>query len=116
MSYSTGPGGYGEQPQGQGPSGQGYSQQSGYGSSPAPSQGQSRPLSFFLNLGVIALGIISFFLGFAPFAKAKSEYSVGNSSDSVNFFQHGAGGVGVGVLLAAALVAAFAMLPKQEPH
>lgn len=121
MSYSTGPGGYGDQPQGQGPSSQGYGQQ-GYGASPGQGTGQSRPLSFFLNLGVVALGIISFFLGFAAFASQSDESSNDSGvfgKKSVDFFDNVSLGVGVislTVLIAAALIAAFAMLPKQESH
>lgn len=117
MTYSTGPGGFAETPQGAG--GQGYGQPApGYGA--APTQGRGKGLPFFLNLGVIALGVISFFLGFAPYVTEDKDYSGHDSRDSANFFLNVAGsGVGIvalTVLLAAALVAAFALLPKQEQH
>jgi hypothetical protein len=112
MTYSTGPGGYPESPQGA--TGQGYGQPApGYGAASSPGKG----LPFFLNIGVIALGVISFFLGFAPYVSQNKDYSGRESRDSVSFFFNGAGsGVGIvslSLLLAAALVAAFALFPKQ---
>ena len=60
MTYSTGPGGYGGPPQG--PSTPGYGPPApGYGAAPAPGEGKGLP--FFLHIGVIALGVISFFRG-----------------------------------------------------
>jgi hypothetical protein len=117
MTYS---GGYGGQPQGQPPQGYG-AQTPGYGqqqpaSAPAPGKG----LPFYLNMGVIALGVISFFLGFAPYLsidKSGSSSGKGDSSDSINFFQNmglGVGVIGLALLLAAALIAGFSMLPKQQ--
>ena len=65
MSYSNGPGGYGGPPP---PSNPGYGPQPpGYGAAPVSGQGKSLP--FYLNVGVAALGVISFFLGFATLAK-----------------------------------------------
>jgi Family of unknown function (DUF5336) len=132
MTYST-PGGYGGPPQGPstpgyGPQtpGSGYSPQapgSGYGpqapgqgAAPGPSQGKSLP--FYLNIGVVALGVISFFLGFAPYISGATA-SFGGESISVNtatnFFMTN-GLVSTCLLLVAALVAALGMLPKQEIH
>src|SRR5690348_15112444 len=124
MTYSTGPGGgYGDPSQGS--TGQGYGQQSqGFPASQGSGQGpgQSKGLPFYLNLGVIALGIISFFLGFAAFAKESEDYSGGEgvfSKKSMDFFDNvslGVGAISLTVLLAAALIAAFTLLPKQESH
>ncbi len=114
MSYSTGPGGYGGPPQ---PSNPGYSPQSpSYGAAPAPGPGKSLP--FYLNIGVVALGVISFFLGFAPYIGGTSAEFGGESisvSSSTNFFMTN-GLLSIALLLAAALVAALGMLPKQEIH
>src|SRR6202022_854652 len=86
MTYSTGPGGYGGPPQG--PSTPGYGPQSpGYGPAPAPGEGKGLP--FFLHIGVIALGVISFFAGFAPYISGSSAQFGGESisiSASYNFF------------------------------
>src|SRR4051812_3804031 len=116
MTYSTGPGGYGDPSQGGG--GQGYGQpagQSAAGYAPAP--GQRKGLGLYLNIGVIVLGLLSFFLGFAPYAKQDKDYKGRDKSDSINFFQNtglGVGTVSLIALLTAALVAAFALLPKQQ--
>jgi Family of unknown function (DUF5336) len=114
MSYST-PGGYGGPPQG--PSTAGYGPQTpGYGAAPEPSQGKGLP--FYLNVGVVALGVLSFFLGFTPYISGATA-SFGGQSFSVNtatnFFMTN-GLVSTSLLLVAALVAALGMLPKQDIH
>ncbi len=115
MTYSTGPGGYGGPPQG--PSTPGYGPPApGYGAAPAPAPGEGKGLPFFLHIGVIALGVISFFAGFAPYISGSSAQFGGESisiSASYNFFATN-GVVSISLLLAAALVAALGMLPKQE--
>ena len=112
MTYSTGPGGYGPP---QGPSTPGYGLQSpGYGAAPAPGEGKGLP--FFLHIGVVALGVLSFFAGFAPYISGSSAQFGGESisiSASFNFFETN-GVLSISLLLAAALVAALGMLPKQE--
>jgi hypothetical protein len=119
MTYSTGPGNYGGPPQG--PSTPGYGPPSpGYGAAPAPAPAPRDPkgLPFFLNIGVVALGVISFLLGFAPYVSGSSAQFGGESisiSASFNFFETN-GVVSISLLLAAALVAALGMLPKQEIH
>jgi Family of unknown function (DUF5336) len=114
MSYST-PGGYGGPPQG--PSTPGYGPQTpDYGAAPEPSQGKGLP--FYLNVGVVALGVLSFFLGFTPYISGATA-SFGGQSFSVNtatnFFMTN-GLVSTSLLLVAALVAALGMLPKQDIH
>lgn len=116
MTYSTGPGNYGGPPQG--PSTPSYGQQppAGYGAAPAPREGKGLP--FFLHVGVIALGIISFLLGFMPYISGSSAQFGGESisiSASFDFFETN-GVLSISLLLAAALVAALGMLPKQEIH
>ncbi|MBV9514530.1 MAG: DUF5336 domain-containing protein [Mycobacteriaceae bacterium] len=114
MSYSN-PGGYGGPPQG--PSTAGYGPQSaGYGA--PPEQGQGRGLPFYLNIGVVVLGVLSFFLGFTPYISGASAEFGGESvsvSSSTNFFMTN-GLISTSLLLAAALVAALGMLPKHEIH
>lgn len=121
MSYSSGQGGYGGPPQGPNPPGYGPPSQP-YGATPGPSQGagqgtdQSKGLPFYFNVGVIALGVLSFFLGFAPYSKLDtSDIGMDVTGTSYNFFQS-IGVVSTSLLLAAALVAAFGLLPKQEIH
>jgi hypothetical protein len=119
MTYSTGPANYGGPPQGPGTSA--YGQQSpGYGAAPAPREGprQGKGLPFFLHIGVIALGVISFLLGFMPYISGSSAQLGGESisiSASFDFFETN-GVLSISLLLAAALVAALGMLPKQEIH
>jgi Family of unknown function (DUF5336) len=114
MSYST-PGGYGGPPQG--PSTPGYGMQApAYAAAPGPSQGKGLP--FYLNVGVVALGVLSFLLGFTPYISGATA-SFGGESISVNtatnFFMTN-GLVSTSLLLVAALVAALGMLPKQDIH
>ena len=108
MTYSTGPGGFPATPQGAGS--QGYGQPApGNPAAPGPGKG----LPFFLNIGVVALGVISFFLGFAPYVSKDKGFK---DEDTYSFFFNVGGGVGLislSALLAAALVAGFALLPKQ---
>jgi hypothetical protein len=114
MTYST-PGGYGGPPQG--PSTPGYGLQApGYGAAPEPSQGKGLP--FYLNVGVVALGVVSFFLGFAPYISGATASFGGESisvNTSTNFFMTN-GLVSTSLLLVAALVAALGLLPKQDIH
>ena len=114
MSYSSGPGGYGGPPQGpQGPSTPGYGPQSqAYGAAPGPSEAKGLP--FYFNIGVIALGVLNFFVGFAPYAKINtSGIDVEIPGASSNFFQN-IGIVSISLLLAAAVIAGLGMLPKQS--
>lgn len=116
MTYSSGPGGYGGPPQGQPSPGYGPPSQ---GFSAAPGQGKGLP--FYLDIGVAALGILSFFLGFAAFANEDKGYTGDGvfASSSMSFFDNiglGVGVIGLAVLLAAALVAAFSLLPAQREN
>lgn len=116
MTYSSGPGGYGGPPQG--PASQGYGPQSqGLGAGP----GQSKGLPFYLDLGVVVLGILSFFLGFAAFANEDKGYTGDGvfGKQSMSFFDNiglGVGVIGLAMLLAAALIAAFSLLPTQREN
>ncbi len=66
-------------------------------------------------MGVTLLGVLSFFLGFAPYAKF-SNNSDTDLPSSIDFFNNGSGGAGVaglGLLFAAA---AFGLLPGQRTN
>ena len=121
MTYSSGPGGPGgyggpPQPPSSYPGGFGPQPQ-GYGAAPA----QGKGLPFYLSLGVVVLGILSFFLGFASFAKEDEGYSGDGvfGSSSMSFFDNiglGVGVIGLAALLAAALIAGFSLLPEQREN
>src|SRR5271166_2676448 len=114
MTYSTDSGGYGVPPQ--------NPNLGGYGA-PVPSYpnassgtGAGRGLSFLFALGVVILGVLSFCLGFMPYEK-QSATGQPPTKSSVNFFDNvglGVGVAGLALLLAAAVVAVFGMLPKQS--
>ncbi|MCG5431115.1 DUF5336 domain-containing protein [Mycobacterium sp. MYCO198283] len=87
-------GGFGAQP------GYGSGYGSGYGAPAAPGKG----LPFYLRIGIAALGVVGFFLGFAPFVEGSME---------ANFFEAGSGLPGLTLVLVTGLIAAFALLPKQ---
>jgi hypothetical protein len=68
-----------------------------------------------LTVGVIILGVLSFGLGVMPYAQASVTGQL-PATNSENFFANtglGVGLIGLALLLAAALVAAFGMLPRQ---
>jgi hypothetical protein len=68
-----------------------------------------------LTVGVIILGVLSFGLGVLPYAQASVTGQL-PATNSENFFDNiglGVGLIGLALLLAAALVAAFGMLPQQ---
>lgn len=123
MTYSTGSGGYDVPPQ-SGPLPTYGQQTPGYGTpapaaTPAPASASGAPakgLPHFLNLGVIAIGVLSFFLGFAPYA-TPSDDPLGFDVDSFNFFtNNGPGVLGLSLLLTAALIAGLGLLPKQTAN
>jgi hypothetical protein len=72
-------------------------------------------------MGVAALGVVCFFLGFAPYLTVGVDSTgiegVRNSGprDSIDFFTNlgfGAGVIGLGLLVAASLMASFGLIPK----
>ncbi|MFF2555684.1 DUF5336 domain-containing protein [Nocardia sp. NPDC058058] len=107
MSYPTGGSGY----NGPAPT---PSNAPGYGSQPAggPAAGSSttgvagKGLPFLLTVGVAALGVINFLLGFAPYKGAK-ELSL-----TYNLFESNP--LLVGILLFSGLLAGLSLLPKQD--
>jgi hypothetical protein len=117
MTYSN-PGGYGGPPQG--PSTPGYGPQPAPGpGGPAGAAGPPGPgkgMPFYFNVGVVVLGVLSFFLGFLPYISGAAAQVAGESitvSSSANFFNTN-GLVSTTLLLVAALVAGLGMLPKQD--
>ncbi|MCV7229076.1 DUF5336 domain-containing protein [Mycolicibacterium komossense] len=104
MSYPPSPDQYGGQP--------GAHWQ---GTPPGVRAPAGRGLPFYAHVGVVVLGVVSFFLGFAPYAKVNPEGQPSGGT-SVTFFDNAAGGVGVAglaLLLASAAIAAFGLLPGQ---
>lgn len=65
---------------------------------------------------VILLGVVAFFLGFAPYISFDNGPEITLDKSSWNFFNMGSGVVGLAALLAAALIAAFSLLPRQSPQ
>lgn len=112
MTYSTGSGGYAASPPNPDPPAYGP-QLPTYNNPPSGSSGTR--LSSLLTIGVIILGMLSFGLGVMPYAQASVTGQV-PATNSENFFDNiglGVGLIGLALLLAAALVAAFGMLPNQ---
>jgi hypothetical protein len=70
--------------------------------------------AFALNVVVGVLGVLAFCLGFAPYAKSSSTGSP-SLDNSESFFDNagGAGVTGLTLVLAAALIALFGLLPRQ---
>jgi hypothetical protein len=112
MTYSTGSGRYEAPPPNPDP--QVYGPQfPTYNNPPSPSGGTR--LSSLLTVGVIILGVLSFGLGVTPYAQESVTGQL-PATNSENFFDNiglGVGLIGLALLLAAALVAAFGMLPRQ---
>ncbi|MCU1641878.1 MAG: hypothetical protein JWN03_2153 [Nocardia sp.] len=117
MSYPTGGSGY------NGPA-QTPSNTPGYGSQPTggPAAGSSttaatgKGLPFFLTVGIAALGVINFLLGFAPYVGSKP-IDVGgqtiSSSETFSLFANG-GAALLGLTLFAGVLAGLSLLPKQD--
>lgn len=116
MTYSNGPGGYGAPQQ--------QPNQQSYGPQPYGQAGPGAPtgpsMAAIANIVVIAFGVLSFLLGFAPYAAIDIDSASDFGSDeSFSFFNNGASGagtIGLALLLLAALVAAVGLLPKQTKN
>jgi len=112
MTYWTGSGRYQAPPPNPDP--QAYGPQPPTYNNPPSLSGDTR-LSSLLTVGVIILGVLSFGLGAMPYAQASVTGQL-PATNSENFFDNtglGVGLIGLALLLAAALVAAFGMLPRQ---
>ncbi|MET8425316.1 DUF5336 domain-containing protein [Nocardia sp. NPDC004860] len=118
MSYPTGGSGY-NAPQPTPSSAFGYGSQpagapaAGSGTSPVAGKG----LPFFLAVGVAALGVINFLLGFAPYIGTKA-VDIGNTrvggDTSFSLFESTGSAALVTILLIAGLLAGLSLLPKQS--
>lgn len=112
MTYSTGSGRYEAPPPNADP--QLYGPLPTYNNPSSPS-GVTR-LSSLLSVGVTILGVMSFGMGVMPYAQASVAGQL-PATNSENFFDNtglGVGLIGLALLLAAALTAAFGMLPGQR--
>ncbi|GAB0101485.1 hypothetical protein JMUB6875_04490 [Nocardia sp. JMUB6875] len=117
MSYPTGGSGF-NAPQPTPSSASGYGSQpagapaAGSGTSPVAGKG----LPFFLTVGIAALGVINFLLGFAPYIGTKSVEIGGTrvgGDTSFSLFENAGSAALVTILLVAGLVAGLSLLPKQ---
>jgi hypothetical protein len=112
MTYLSGSGRYEARPPNPDP--QMYGPQPPTYNNPPSISGDTR-LSSLLTVGVIILGVLSFGLGVMPYAQASVTGQL-PATNSENFFDNtglGVGLIGLALLLAAALVAAFGLLPRQ---
>lgn len=115
MAYPTGGSGY-NAPQPTPSSGSGFgagAPAAGSGTSPVAGKG----LPFFLTVGVAALGVINFLLGFAPYVGTKA-VEIGNTrvggDTTFSLFESAGSAALVTILLIAGLVAGLSLLPKQS--
>ncbi|MBF6330563.1 DUF5336 domain-containing protein [Nocardia transvalensis] len=118
MSYPTGGSGY-NAPAPTPSSAPSFGQQpaSGAGAGTSAPEASGKGLPFFLAVGVAALGVINFLLGFTTYAKTESrDVGMGISvpEETTNFFK--AGGVAplLVFLLLGGLLAGLSLLPKQN--
>ncbi|RJO76414.1 hypothetical protein D5S18_08815 [Nocardia panacis] len=86
--------------------------QPAFGGASTGSSATGKGLPYFLTIGVLALGVINFLLGFLPYATS----SVLRTSKTVSLFD---GGIGFGsplltIVLAAGVLAGLSLLPKQD--
>ncbi|WP_054816134.1 DUF5336 domain-containing protein [Nocardia arizonensis] len=115
MSYPTGGSGYNTPATPSAPSNLGQSP-SGAVTGSSASGSDAKGLPFFLVVGVAALGVINFLLGFLPFAAREFVNPVNGAkttADSANGFEVPVTGL-LTFLLFAGLVAALSLLPKQN--
>ncbi|MET8777821.1 DUF5336 domain-containing protein [Nocardia sp. NPDC050713] len=114
MSYPTGGSGYNTPATPSAPSSPSQTA-GGAGTGASASGSDAKGLPFFLVVGVAALGVINFLLGFLPFAVEEIERSgatiTGDSYSGFTLF--GAPGA-LGLLLLGGLLAGFSLLPKQN--
>ncbi|WP_406266376.1 DUF5336 domain-containing protein [Nocardia sp. NBC_00881] len=116
MSYPTGGSGY-NQPAPSAPSTQGPSAGGASSGSSATGSPDAKGLPFFLAVGVAALGVINFLLGFLPFLGSKPVDFGGtrvSSPESAKLFEVASGSPLLGLLLLGGLLAGLSLLPKQS--
>lgn len=90
-----------------------YTDGGSYGQpSPAPTTDGTKGLSFYLGLGVLALGVVNFLLGFSPYVENSTSVGFGFSFTQDAFESGGA--LPLAFLLTGGLLAGLSLLPKQE--
>ncbi len=113
MSYPTGGSGYNTPATPSAPSAPGPGQPSGAGAGASAAGAAAKGLPFFLLVGVAALGVLIFLLGFLPFAQAEITNSFNGatiSGDSQSAFAMGLSAL-LALPLLAGLLAAVSLLP-----
>ncbi|WP_433659420.1 DUF5336 domain-containing protein [Nocardia sp. CA-128927] len=113
MSYPSGGSGY-NTPAPSSPSSSG-STAGGASSGSSATGAEAKGLPFFLVVGVAALGVINFLLGFLPYVGTKAVDFGGArvaSSETASLFEAG-GSALLGILLLGGLLAGLSVLPKQ---
>ncbi|MGW4090850.1 DUF5336 domain-containing protein [Nocardia sp. NPDC004750] len=115
MSYPTGGSGY-NTPSPSAPSSQ--SPAAGGATSGSSATGSdAKGLPFFLVVGVAALGVINFLLGFLPFLGRKPIDIGGrtvSTTETANLFEVASGSPLLGLLLLGGLLAGLSLLPRQN--
>ncbi|MFI6367203.1 DUF5336 domain-containing protein [Nocardia sp. NPDC050630] len=108
MSYPTGGSGYNAPATPPAPSSSGQSAGTG-------AESTAKGLPYFLVVGVAALGVLNFLLGFLPFFGQKPRRGASvDGSDTLSLFQYfGAAGL-LAILLLGGLLAGLTLLPKQN--
>lgn len=110
MSYPTGGSGYNAPVPPSVPPNPGQQPAGGGGAAGADGKG----LPFFLTIGVAAVGVIAFLLGFLSYVGADTDMDLPSSADtSLNLFEYQEATIG-GLLLIAAILAGLSLLPKQN--
>lgn len=110
MSYPTGGSGYNAPVPPSVPPNPG--QQAAGGANAAGSDGKGLP--FFLTIGIAAVGVLAFLLGFLSYVGADTDLDLPSSADtSLNLWEYQESPIG-GLLLIAGLLAALSLLPKQN--
>lgn len=116
MSYPTGGSGYNTPATPSAPSAPGSGQPTGAGAGASAAGAAAKGLPFFLVVGVAALGVLNFLLGWLPFAQPEITNSFDGATitgDSQSAFGMGLAGV-LGLLLLGGLLAGLSLLPKQD--
>ncbi|WP_330228419.1 DUF5336 domain-containing protein [Nocardia sp. NBC_00508] len=116
MSYPTGGSGY-NTPSPSAPSSQSPAAGGGASSGSSATGSAAKGLPFFLVVGVAALGVINFLLGFLPFVGSKPIDLGGrrvSEPETANLFEVASGSSLLGFLLLGGLLAGLSLLPKQN--
>lgn len=113
MSYPTGGSGYNTPATPSTPASPAPTAGGGTGASASGSDAKGLP--FLLVVGVAALGVINFLLGFLPFTALESATGLGSTSEeSFGGFTVFGSPTGLALLLVSGLLAGLTLLPKQE--